>query len=114
MRLSLDVIGYGGYFTKPGATLPLEDAIRRAATFGYEAACIYAHRPQGDVDHRTGGAEMVANVGPAHPASVATHKVRDAQWTRSRAVAHLGNTVTEQEACEHPVILPQERRFRRE
>ena len=57
MRLSLDAIGYGGYFTKPGATLPLEGAIRRAATFGYEAACIYAHRPLGfpldlDADHR--------------------------------------------------------------
>ena len=47
MRLSLDTVGYGGYFTKAGEQLPLEDAIRRAATFGYDAACIYAHRPVG-------------------------------------------------------------------
>jgi len=57
MRLSLDVIGYGGYFTEPGATLPLEEAIGRAAAFGYDAACIYAHRPLGfpldlDMDRR--------------------------------------------------------------
>jgi sugar phosphate isomerase/epimerase len=47
MRLSLDVIGYGGYFTLPGQQLPLEEAVRRAGKFGYDAACIYAHRPLG-------------------------------------------------------------------
>mgnify|MGYP005858440963 FL=1 len=47
MKLSLDVIGYGGYFTRDYEKLPLEDAIRRAAKFGYDAACIYAHRPLG-------------------------------------------------------------------
>src|SRR3990172_10116825 len=47
MKLSLDVIGYGGYFTKDNDKLSLEDAIRRAAKFGYDAACIYAHRPLG-------------------------------------------------------------------
>jgi sugar phosphate isomerase/epimerase len=47
MKLSLDTIGYGGYFTAPGEQLPLEDAIRKAAQFGYDAACIYAHRPLG-------------------------------------------------------------------
>jgi sugar phosphate isomerase/epimerase len=47
MKLSLDTIGYGGYFTAPGEQLPLEDAIRKAAHFGYDAACIYAHRPLG-------------------------------------------------------------------
>ncbi len=47
MRLSLDVVGYGGYFTMPGERLSLEDAVRRAARFGYDAACIYAHRPLG-------------------------------------------------------------------
>jgi sugar phosphate isomerase/epimerase len=57
MKLSLDTIGYGGYFTAPGEQLPLEDALRRAARFGYDAACIYAHRPLGfpldlDADRR--------------------------------------------------------------
>jgi len=47
MKLSLDTIGYGGYFTARGEELPLEDAVRRAAHFGYDAACIYAHRPLG-------------------------------------------------------------------
>ncbi|MFC4873220.1 sugar phosphate isomerase/epimerase family protein [Negadavirga shengliensis] len=47
MKLSLDVIGYGGYFTAPGEKLGLEEAIKRAAKTGYDAACIYAHRPLG-------------------------------------------------------------------
>jgi sugar phosphate isomerase/epimerase len=47
MKLSLDVIGYGGYFTRAGEQLSLEDSVRRAAKFGYDAACIYAHRPLG-------------------------------------------------------------------
>jgi len=57
MKLSLDVIGYGGYFTKNHEKLSLEDSIRRAAVFGYDAACIFAHRPLGfpmdlDTDRR--------------------------------------------------------------
>jgi sugar phosphate isomerase/epimerase len=47
MKLSLDTIGYGGYFTAAREQLPLEEAVRRAAQFGYDAACIYAHRPLG-------------------------------------------------------------------
>ena len=47
MKLSLDVIGYGGYFTKDNDQLSLEDSVRRAAEFGYDAACIFAHRPLG-------------------------------------------------------------------
>jgi len=53
MKLSLDTVGYGGYFTAKGEQLSLEDAFRRAATFGFDAACIYAHRPLGfpmDID----------------------------------------------------------------
>lgn len=53
MKLSLDVIGYGGYFTNKGEELSLEDSIRKAADFGYDAACIFAHRPIGfpmDID----------------------------------------------------------------
>jgi sugar phosphate isomerase/epimerase len=46
MKFSLDTVGYGGYFTD-GAHLSLEDAFQRAAQFGYDAACIYAHRPLG-------------------------------------------------------------------
>ncbi len=47
MKLSLDVIGYGGYFTAFGEKLALEEAVKRAAKFGYDAVCIYAHRPLG-------------------------------------------------------------------
>lgn len=54
MKLSLDTVGYGGYFTAPGETLPLEEGFKRAAKFGYDAVCIYAHRPLGfpfDIDN---------------------------------------------------------------
>lgn len=47
MKLSLDTVGYGGYFTAKGEQLSLEKAFKRAATFGYDAVCIYAHRPLG-------------------------------------------------------------------
>ena len=53
MKLSLDSIGYGGYFTAPGEETNLEEAMKRAARFGYDAICIYAHRPMGfpmDID----------------------------------------------------------------
>jgi sugar phosphate isomerase/epimerase len=46
MRLSLDCVGYGGYFTD-GETITAETALKRAAKFGYDAMCIYAHRPIG-------------------------------------------------------------------
>ncbi len=52
MKFSLDTVGYGGYFTD-GEHVPLEEAMRRASRFGYDAACIYAHRPIGfpmDID----------------------------------------------------------------
>lgn len=52
MKFSLDTVGYGGYFTE-GEHLSLEDAFRRASEFGYDAACIFAHRPLGfpmDID----------------------------------------------------------------
>ena len=57
MKLSLDSIGYGGYFTAPGEQSTLEDAMHRAASFGYDAVCIYGHRPIGfpmdlDADRR--------------------------------------------------------------
>ena len=44
MKFSLDTVGYGGHFTD-GVHVSLEDGIRRAADFGYDAACIFAHRP---------------------------------------------------------------------
>jgi sugar phosphate isomerase/epimerase len=47
MKLSLDTIGYGGYFTKSHEHVSLEDAMRRATKLGYDAVCIYAHRPMG-------------------------------------------------------------------
>lgn len=47
MKLSLDSIGYGGYFTAPGESTTLEDCMRRAARMGYDGVCIYAHRPIG-------------------------------------------------------------------
>ncbi|MCI0538585.1 MAG: sugar phosphate isomerase/epimerase [Verrucomicrobiales bacterium] len=47
MKLSLDTIGYGGYFTANKESLSLEEAVRRAARFGYDAFCVYAHRPLG-------------------------------------------------------------------
>jgi sugar phosphate isomerase/epimerase len=47
MKLSLDTIGYGGYFTRDYEKLSLEEAVRKAAEYGYDAACIFAHRPLG-------------------------------------------------------------------
>jgi len=57
MKLSMDSIGYGGYFTAPGESLPLEEAFKKAAQFGFDAVCIFAHRPLGfpldlDTDRR--------------------------------------------------------------
>jgi sugar phosphate isomerase/epimerase len=47
MKLSLDTIGYGGYFTQNFEKLSLEDALRKTAKYGYDAACVFAHRPVG-------------------------------------------------------------------
>jgi sugar phosphate isomerase/epimerase len=47
MKLSLDTVGYGGYFTAFGEKLSLEEGFKRAGKFGYDAVCIYAHRPLG-------------------------------------------------------------------
>ena len=44
MRLSLDTVSYCGYFTN-GETIPLEEAMKRAASFGYDAIDVFAHRP---------------------------------------------------------------------
>lgn len=44
MKFSLDTVGYGGYFTD-GTSVPLEDAFKRAARLGFDAACVFAHRP---------------------------------------------------------------------
>ncbi len=44
MKFSLDTVGYGGYFTD-GESLSIEEALRRAAELGFDAACLYAHRP---------------------------------------------------------------------
>jgi sugar phosphate isomerase/epimerase len=54
MKLSLDSIGYAGYFTD-GEHVSAEEALERAARFGYDAMCVYAHRPIGfpmDFDER--------------------------------------------------------------
>jgi sugar phosphate isomerase/epimerase len=67
MKLSLDTIGYGGYFTAPGEQATLEEAMRRAARFGYDAFCIYAHRPMGfpmdlDADRRKRVVDLAAEL----------------------------------------------------
>ncbi len=46
MKLSLDNVGYGGYFAD-GEHTTAEDSLERAARFGYDAMCLYAHRPIG-------------------------------------------------------------------
>ncbi|MFC1613864.1 sugar phosphate isomerase/epimerase family protein [Gemmatimonadota bacterium] len=46
MKLSLDTVSYCGYFTE-GETIPLEEAMKRAARFGYDAIDVFAHRPMG-------------------------------------------------------------------
>jgi sugar phosphate isomerase/epimerase len=46
MKFSLDSVGYGGYFTD-GENISLEESMKRASKFGYDAVCIYAHRPIG-------------------------------------------------------------------
>jgi len=47
VKLTLDTIGYGGYFTKNYEKLSLEESVKKAAEYGYDAACIFAHRPLG-------------------------------------------------------------------
>ena len=52
MKLSMDTVSYAGYFTD-GEHTTLEDAMSRAAQFGFDAIDIFAHRPIGfpmDID----------------------------------------------------------------
>jgi sugar phosphate isomerase/epimerase len=68
VKLSLDSIGYGGYFTAPGESASLEEAMRRASAFGYDAVCVYAHRPIGfpldlDADRRRRLKELAQQLG---------------------------------------------------
>jgi fructoselysine 3-epimerase len=44
MKLSLDSVSYAGYFTS-GESLPLEEVLKKAATFGFDAIDIFPHRP---------------------------------------------------------------------
>ena len=44
MKLSLDTVSYCGYFTGE-ESIPLEEAMKRAAQFGYDAIDVFAHRP---------------------------------------------------------------------
>ncbi len=44
MKLSLDTVSYSGYFTND-EHLSLEEAMKRAAKFGYDAVDVFAHRP---------------------------------------------------------------------
>jgi sugar phosphate isomerase/epimerase len=44
LKISLDTVGYAGYFYE-GEPLSLEDAMRRAAKFGFDAVDIWPHRP---------------------------------------------------------------------
>lgn len=44
MKLSLDSVAYCAYFYD-GPPLPLEDVLRRAAKFGYDAVDVFPHRP---------------------------------------------------------------------
>jgi protein FrlC len=44
MKLSLDSVSYAGYFTA-GEKVPLEEVIKKAATFGFDAIDIFPHRP---------------------------------------------------------------------
>jgi sugar phosphate isomerase/epimerase len=46
MKLSLHSVAYGGYFYD-GPALSLEETVRRAARFGYDAVEIFAHRHVG-------------------------------------------------------------------
>ena len=53
---------------RTGKKLTLEDSVRRAAKFGYDAACIFAHRPLGfpgdlDADRRKKLVDLYAELG---------------------------------------------------
>jgi sugar phosphate isomerase/epimerase len=45
-RISLDTVGYAGFFYD-GPALSLEDALERAARFGFDALDVWPHRPVG-------------------------------------------------------------------
>ena len=83
MKLSLDTIGYGGYFTKDFEKLSLEDSVRRAAKYGYDAACIFAHRPLGfpmdlDMERRKKLSELYKELGVEVGAVVCCNNFVDA------------------------------------
>ncbi|MCL4385015.1 MAG: hypothetical protein M1479_01265 [Actinobacteria bacterium] len=44
MKLSLDTIGYGSYFTRNYKHLSPEKSIKRVSKFGYDAVCIFTHK----------------------------------------------------------------------
>jgi sugar phosphate isomerase/epimerase len=44
MKLSLDSVGYAGFFTG-GESLPIEDVVKRAASFGFDGVDLLPHRP---------------------------------------------------------------------
>ncbi len=44
LRISLDTVGYAGYFYE-GEPLTLEESMHRAARFGFDAVDIWPHRP---------------------------------------------------------------------
>lgn len=45
-KISLDTVGYAGYFYE-GESLTLEEAMERAAKFGFDAVDVWPHRPIG-------------------------------------------------------------------
>jgi len=46
MKLSMDTVSYAGYFTD-GEHVEIEEAMNRAAKFGFDAIDVFAHRPMG-------------------------------------------------------------------
>jgi len=66
MKLSMDTVSYAGYFTD-GAHIPLEEAMERAAKFGFDAIDVFAHRPMGfpmdlNADRRKGIVDLAAKL----------------------------------------------------
>jgi sugar phosphate isomerase/epimerase len=66
MKLSLDTVSYCGYFTD-GEHIPIEEAMKRAAQFGYDAIDVFAHRPMAfpmdlDADRRKKIAETAKSL----------------------------------------------------
>lgn len=66
MKLSLDTVSYAGYFTD-GEHVPIEEAMKRAAKFGYDAIDVFAHRPMAfpmdlDGDRRKGIVDLAQSL----------------------------------------------------